>query len=137
MKNLLTALSVKAGKQNHHQVLQQNNLNWDLLPKVLKDLKGQMETARADNSRKPLPPLEQRDKGKKAGSGTSEEMLSLPVKVLVALSCPSLCKPMDYSLSGSSVHGILQPRILEWVAIPFSRGSSQSRDQTQVSRFAD
>ena len=120
MKNLLTALSVKAGKQNHHQVLQQNNLNWDLLPKVLKDLKGQMETARADNSRKPLPPLEQRDKGKKAGSGTSEEMLSLPVKVLVALSCPSLCKPMDYSLSGSSVLGIVQARILEWVAIFYS-----------------
>ena len=40
---------------------------------------------------------------------------------------------MDCSLPGSSVHGILQARILEWVAIPFSRGSSQPRDQTQVS----
>ena len=48
---------------------------------------------------------------------------------------PTLCKPMDCSLSGSSVHGILQARILEWVAIAFSRGSSQPRDRTQVSRI--
>ena len=41
----------------------------------------------------------------------------------VAQSCPTLCDPMDYS-----VHGILQARILEWVAFPFSRGSSQPRD---------
>ena len=39
-------------------------------------------------------------------------------------SCPTLCDPMDYSPPGSSVHGILQPRILEWVAMPSSRGSS-------------
>ena len=44
--------------------------------------------------------------------------------------CPTLCDPMDYT-----VHGILQTRILEWVAVPFSRGSSQPRDQTQVSRI--
>ena len=44
----------------------------------------------------------------------------------------TLCNPMDYSLPGSSVHGILQARILEWLAIPFSRGSSQSRDWSQV-----
>ena len=43
--------------------------------------------------------------------------------------------PMDYSLPGSSVHEILQTRILEWVAIPFSRGSSQPRDWTQVSHI--
>jgi len=43
---------------------------------------------------------------------------------------------MDCSLPGSSVYGILQARILEWVAIPFSRESSQPRDGTQVSRFA-
>ena len=42
---------------------------------------------------------------------------------------------MDYSLPGSSVHGILQARILEWVAVPFSGGSSQPRDGTQVSRI--
>ena len=44
-----------------------------------------------------------------------------------------LCDPVDCSLLGSSVHGILQARILEWVAMPFSRGSSQPRNQTQVS----
>jgi len=43
---------------------------------------------------------------------------------------------MDCSPPGFSVHGILQARILEWVAIPFSRGSSQPRDQTQVSHIA-
>ena len=48
----------------------------------------------------------------------------------------SLCDPMDCSLSGSSVHGILQARVLEWVAVPFSKGSSQPRDQTQVSHIA-
>ena len=48
------------------------------------------------------------------------------------LSCVWLCDPMDCSLPGSSVHGILQARILEWVAMPSSRGSSQPRDRTQV-----
>ena len=48
----------------------------------------------------------------------------------------SLCDPMDCSLPGSSVHGIFQARILQWIAIPFSRGSSQPRDQTQVSSIA-
>ena len=50
-----------------------------------------------------------------------------------AQSCLTLCDPMDYSLPGSSVRGILQARILEWVAISFSRGSSQPRDRTRVS----
>ena len=53
--------------------------------------------------------------------------------VLVAQSFPILCNTMDCSLAGSSVHGILQARILEWVAISFSRGSSWPRDWTQVS----
>ena len=44
-----------------------------------------------------------------------------------------LCNPADCSLPGSSVHGILQARILEWVAIPFSGGSSRPRDQTCIS----
>ena len=51
----------------------------------------------------------------------------------VTQSCPTLCNPMDCSLPGSSLHGILQARVLEWVAISFSRGSSQLRDWTQVS----
>ena len=52
----------------------------------------------------------------------------LKVKVLVSQSCLTLCNPVDYSPPGSSVHGILQARILERVAIPFSRGSSLPRD---------
>ena len=56
--------------------------------------------------------------------------------VLIAQSFPTLCDPMGSSLPGTSVYGILQARILEWVAIPFSRGSSQPRDQTWVSCIA-
>ena len=52
---------------------------------------------------------------------------------LVAQSCPTLCDPMDCSPTVSSVQGIVQARILEWIAIPFfSRGSFQPRDQTLV-----
>ena len=51
-------------------------------------------------------------------------------------SCPTLCDPVDYSPPGSSVHGILQAGILEWVAISSSRGSSQPRGQTWVSSFS-
>ena len=51
----------------------------------------------------------------------------------VAQSCPTLCDPMDCSLPGSSVHGIFQAIVLEWIAISFSRGSSRPRDRTQVS----
>ena len=50
----------------------------------------------------------------------------------VAQSCPTLCDPMDCSLPGSSVHRIFQARVLEWVAISFSRGSSQPRDRTHT-----
>ena len=57
------------------------------------------------------------------------------VKLLVAQLCPTLCDPVDCSPPGSSVHGILQTRILEWVAIPFSKGYSQPRDWTQVFRI--
>ena len=57
-------------------------------------------------------------------------------EVLVVQSCLTLCNPMDYSLPGSSVHGMSQARILEWVAIPFSRGSSQPRGWTWVSCIA-
>ena len=56
--------------------------------------------------------------------------------VKVAQLSPTLCDPMDCSPPGSSVHGILQARVLEWVAMPFSRGSSQLRDRTQVSCIA-
>ena len=71
--------------------------------------------------------------GKALGLVTMDscEMLSVESPVKVAQSCPTLCDPIDYT-----VHGILQARILEWVAFPFSRGSSQPRDRTQVSSVA-
>ena len=55
---------------------------------------------------------------------------------LVTKSCLTLCYPMDCSLPGSSVHGISQARVLEWVAISFSKGSFQPRDQTLISCLA-
>ena len=59
------------------------------------------------------------------------ELRHYALKVKVAQSFRTLCNPMDYT-----VHEILQARILEWVAFPFSRGFSQPRDHTQVSRIA-
>ena len=53
----------------------------------------------------------------------------------VAQPCPTLFDPMDCSLPGFSVHGIFQARVLEWVAISFSRGSSRPRDRTRVSHI--
>ena len=55
----------------------------------------------------------------------------------VAQSCLTLCDPMDYSLPGSSVDGIFQAIVLQWIAMSFSRGSSQPRDRIQVSRIVD
>ena len=57
------------------------------------------------------------------------------VKVLVTQSCPALYDPMGSSLSGCSVHGISQARISEWVAISFSRGSSQNRSSASQANF--
>ena len=57
--------------------------------------------------------------------------------MLVTQLCLILCDFMDYNLPASSVCGILQERILEWVAIPYSRGSSQPKDQTWTSCIAD
>ena len=51
--------------------------------------------------------------------------------------CPTLCDPVGWSPPGSSVHGILQARTLEWVAVPFSSGSSRPRNQTRISWIAD
>ena len=74
-----------------------------------------------------------------AGRFFTAELLGMPtiyawkmkVKVKVAKLCLTLCNPMDYT-----VHGILQARILKWIAFPFGRGSSQARDRTQVSCIA-
>ena len=85
----------------------------------------------------PLPHKEVSYGGIRGTSATWDVQISLwpqptmLAKMKVAQLCPNLCDPMDYT-----VHGILQARILEWVAFPFSRGSSQPRDQTQVSCIA-
>ena len=65
-----------------------------------------------------------------------QSILLDPLLVLITQLYLTLCDPIDCSLPGSSAHGISQARILEWVAIPFSRESSQARDKTQVSRIA-
>ena len=62
---------------------------------------------------------------------TNWDMLPIEVKVKVTQLCPTLCDPMDYT-----VHGIFQARLLQWVVFPFSKGSSQPRDRTQVSYLA-
>ena len=82
------------------------------------------------------------------GRQQSEVTVALPLQLcnsgtsvawsesVIAQLCPTLCDPIDFSLPGSSVHGILQARILEWGTIPFSGGSSQPRDQIWVSCIA-
>ena len=62
---------------------------------------------------------------------SSSSLSAISEKSEVAQSCPSLYDPMDFSLLRSSIHGIFQATVLEWVAISFSRGSSQPRDQTK------
>ena len=62
--------------------------------------------------------------------------IPLSVYVLVAQSCLTLCDPMDCSQPSSSIHGVLQARILKWVTILFSRGFSWPRDRAQVSCIA-
>ena len=76
--------------------------------------------------------------GKNTGVGCHFLLQCMKVKSEseVTQSCPTLSDPMDCSLLGFSLHGILQARILEWVAISFSRGASQPRDQTWVSCIA-
>ena len=78
---------------------------------------------------------------KREGSNAGNSILLLlclivVVIVLVTQLCLTLCYPMDSSPPGSSVRGILQASILEWIAIPFSRGSSQPREWTWVSCVA-
>ena len=69
-------------------------------------------------------------------TGGSLYIRDMCVCVLVAQLCLTLCDPIDYTAWGSSIHGILQARILEYVTIPFSRVTSQPRDWTRVSCIA-
>ena len=80
----------------------------------------------------PNPGIELRSPALQADALTSEPQSLKKMKVLVTQRL-TFCDPMDCSSPGSSIHGILQAGIVNWVAIPFSRGSSQPRDQTPVS----
>ena len=64
-------------------------------------------------------------------------VLEMRVKLLVTLSCPAVCDPVHCSPPGSSVHEFLRVTVLEWVAVPLSRGSSRPRDGTPVSLIVD
>ena len=77
-----------------------------------------------------------RDGGSKMRVAHGLRELFTDTLTAIAQLCPSICDPMCCTLPGSSDHGLLQPRILEWVAIPSSRGSSQPRDWTRVSHTA-
>ena len=68
--------------------------------------------------------------------GLRTERVNWSLITHVTQSCPTLWDSMDSSPPGSSVHGILQARILEWTSMPSSKGSSQLRDQNQVSHIA-
>ena len=77
---------------------------------------------------------------RKAGwlpSGPMNCIMYMCVRVKWLQSCPALCDPMDCSPPSFSVHGILQSKILEWVAMPSSRGSSQTKDQTRTSLLSE
>ena len=67
---------------------------------------------------------------------TGEPVLPHRKKKVKVNSFPTLCDHMDYSLPGSFIHGIFQARVLEWIAISFSRGSSQLRDRTRDPHIA-
>ena len=102
-----------------HAVLQGIFLTWGLNPRLLWLLHWQVNSL-------PLGPPE-----RPWGNNIILRKCCLHAKLLQW--CPTLCDPVDCSPPGSSVHGILQARILEWVAMPSSRGSSQPRDRTCVS----
>ena len=83
-----------------------------------------------------LPELKLLKKSYLLTHSSSPTIWRLNVKVLVVQSCLTLCNAMDYSPPGSLVRGIFQARILDWGAVPFSRGSSQPRNWTWVSSIA-
>ena len=74
--------------------------------------------------------------GENTAVGCHDQKVLILVQSEVAQSCLTLCDPMDYNLPGSSIHRVFQARVLEWVAISFSSGSSQPRNRTRVSCIA-
>ena len=89
-----------------------------------------------DRKRSVFIPIPKKGNAKECSNYRTIALISHENKVLVTQYCLTLCDPMDCSLLGSSVHGTPQARILEWVSIPFSKGSFQPRDWIQVSCIA-
>ena len=112
-----------------HRILQERILEWVAIPFS----RGSSQPRRSNPG---LPHCRHSLPSEPPGKQISDMKWSEVKWIEVAQSCPTVCDPMDCSLLGSSVHGIFQARILEWVAIYFSRGTSQPRDQTRVSCIA-
>ena len=109
------------GVNTHYSVLQGHDLRQEVNAKGCLQRRGRYLLCTP-----PLPPV---PGSLRPRSWVSEWMSE------VAQLCLTLSDPMDCSLPGSSIHGIFQARVLEWIAISFSRGSSQPRDRTQVSHI--
>ena len=101
-------------------------VNWDL------ETWGLWGCLSAERREERWGPAERGQWGRMPKTGTKDILLGSrgQKRVLVAQLCLTLCDPMDWSLPGSSVHGILEARILKWVAISLSRGSSRPRNRT-------
>ena len=107
-----------------------NKHTWKPIPTCTKFASKQIHLTHAKESDSGVRGMENRIQGAKR---THRNPALRPCRCLVSELCPTLCNLMDCSPPGSSVHGILQARILEWVAFSFSRGSSQPSDRTHVS----
>ena len=109
-----------------HGILQAKILEWVAFPFSRGSSQPRDPTQVSGIAGRPVEP-----QGKPMKATFGKNMFCMHAKLLQL--CPTLCGPVDCSLPGPPVHGILQARILEWVAVAFSRGSSQPRDQTPVS----
>ena len=122
-----------------HGILQARILEWVALPSSRGSSQSRDQTHISCNGRQVLYPVSHLGNPRlciilhNGGMGTT---CVVKRKSEVSQSCLTLCDPVDCSLPGSSVHGIHQARVMEWVAISFSRGSSQPRDRTRVSLTA-
>ena len=122
-----------------HGILQAIILEWVALPSSSGSSQSRDQTHISCNGKQVLYPASHLGNPRLCiilHNGGMDTTCVVKRKSEVSQPCLTLCDPMDYSLPGSSVHGIHQARVLEWVAISFSRGSSQPRDRTWVSLTA-
>ena len=117
------------GEQRSQAWIPSGAPNWQLTPRGLPSILKM-------NLQNPVETFQIKSCGKEINYLHWSGAICQKVKLTVVQSCLTLCDPMDCSPPGSSVHGISQARILEWVAISFSRGSTWPRDQTFISCIA-